>query len=221
MPMPRRIRPPSAKRLFRFVGRSPDDVRDDVQEEFAFHLEMRVDDLVSQGLTEAEARAQALREFGNQAAGADACVSGRSNRGTAENSGQAGDELWQDASFGARLLAPQSGVRHRRHPDARRRNRRQHRHLQRGQRAGPQAAAGARAGRSRAHLYGRKPHLLAQLSGHRPAEHGLHRYRRAYRHDSRADARRHNREHDRRNDDEQLLHDARRAGGARSTLLSL
>ena len=62
-------------------------------------------------------------------------------------------ELRQDASFGARLLAPQSGILHRRHPDARARHRRQHRHLQPRERAGPQAAAGARAGRSRPHLH--------------------------------------------------------------------
>ena len=107
--MPRRIRPPSAKRLFRFVGRSPNDVRDDVQEEFAFHLEMRVDDLVSQGLTEAEARAQALREFGNQAAGADACVREGATVERQRTVARLADELWQDASFGARLLRHSPG----------------------------------------------------------------------------------------------------------------
>ncbi len=102
--MPRRIRPPSARRLFRFARRSPNDVRDDVQEEFAFHLEMRVDDLVGQGLTEAEARAQALREFGNQAAGADACVREGATVERQRTVARLADELWQDASFGARLL---------------------------------------------------------------------------------------------------------------------
>jgi predicted permease len=107
--MPRRIRPPSAKRLFRFVRRSPNDVRDDVQEEFAFHLEMRVDDLVAQGLTASEARAQALREFGNQTAGADACVREGTTVERQRTLTRLADELWQDASFGARLLRHSPG----------------------------------------------------------------------------------------------------------------
>ena len=107
--MPRRIRPPSARRLFRFVRRSPNDVRDDVQEEFAFHLEMRVDDLVAQGLTAVEARAQALREFGNQTAGADACVREGTTVERQRTLTRLADELWQDASFGARLLRHSPG----------------------------------------------------------------------------------------------------------------
>jgi hypothetical protein len=34
------------KRLFGFVARSRQDIHDDVQEEFAFHLDMRIADLM-------------------------------------------------------------------------------------------------------------------------------------------------------------------------------
>ena len=54
--MTHRIRPRGARRLFSFVVRSHEDIRDDVDEEFAFHLDMRVDDLMREGLSESEAR---------------------------------------------------------------------------------------------------------------------------------------------------------------------
>ena len=84
-------------------------MHDDVREEFAFHLEMRVDDLVGQGQTEAEARAQALREFGNQAAGANACVREGATVERQRTVARLADELRQDASFGARLLRRSPG----------------------------------------------------------------------------------------------------------------
>ena len=69
--MTHRIRPPSAKRLFRFAARSRQDIQSTMsQEEFAFHLDMRIDDLMRPGLSEPDARAQALREFGDQSRGA-------------------------------------------------------------------------------------------------------------------------------------------------------
>ena len=51
--------------MFRFTFRDRDDVRDDVNEEFALHLELRTRDLVNEGLAPEEARAQAEREFGH------------------------------------------------------------------------------------------------------------------------------------------------------------
>jgi hypothetical protein len=68
------MRPWSVKRLFRFPWRSPAEIRTDVADEFAFHLDMRTDELVREGLTATEARAQALREFGNRHAGLRACA---------------------------------------------------------------------------------------------------------------------------------------------------
>ena len=62
------------KRLFAFSTRTRDDVRTDIRDEFQFHLDMRVDELMRDGLSEAEARAQAAREFGSQRAGAIGCA---------------------------------------------------------------------------------------------------------------------------------------------------
>ena len=57
--MSSRTRPWSVKRLFRFPFRSRAEIRADVAEEFAFHLDMRTDELVREGLTASEARARA------------------------------------------------------------------------------------------------------------------------------------------------------------------
>ncbi len=61
-------------RGFRFPFRTRADVRQDVEDEFAFHLDMRAADLVRDGLDEAQARAQALREFGDRDRGAASCA---------------------------------------------------------------------------------------------------------------------------------------------------
>ncbi len=53
--MTQRIRPRGIKRLFSFVTRSGDDIHDDVHEEFTFHLDMRVDDLIKEALSGADA----------------------------------------------------------------------------------------------------------------------------------------------------------------------
>jgi predicted permease len=107
--MTHRIRPRGTKRLFSFVVRSREDIRDDVQEEFAFHLDMRVDDLITEGLSESDARAQALREFGNQSRGADTCVREGSIVERQRTLARLVSELQQDASFGARLLSRSPG----------------------------------------------------------------------------------------------------------------
>jgi hypothetical protein len=51
--------------LFRFPSRSRRELTADAHEEVLFHLDMRVEDLSTQRSTELEARAQAMREFGN------------------------------------------------------------------------------------------------------------------------------------------------------------
>lgn len=62
------------KKPFRFPFRTPDDLRRDVDDEFAFHLDMRTADLVRDGLDARTARRQAQREFGDRRSGADACL---------------------------------------------------------------------------------------------------------------------------------------------------
>ena len=104
-----RIRPRGTKRLFGFVTRSGADIRDDVQEEFAFHLDMRVEDLMREGLPEPEARAQALREFGDRTRGVQACAREGSTVERQRTLARLASELRQDAIFGARLLRRSPG----------------------------------------------------------------------------------------------------------------
>jgi predicted permease len=53
------------RRWFRFPSRTPNDVRDDVRDEIGFHLDMRTEHLIGEGVAPQEARAQAAREFGD------------------------------------------------------------------------------------------------------------------------------------------------------------
>jgi putative ABC transport system permease protein len=52
-------------RRFRFPWRSREQIREEVDEEIAFHIEMRTDELIALGADPASARAQAHREFGD------------------------------------------------------------------------------------------------------------------------------------------------------------
>ncbi|MCG6954385.1 MAG: ABC transporter permease [Gemmatimonadetes bacterium] len=53
------------RRLFGLPWRSERAIREDLEEELRFHLEARAEDLVAEGMTPEEARAQATREFGD------------------------------------------------------------------------------------------------------------------------------------------------------------
>src|SRR5689334_1308292 len=52
-------------RALRFPWRSDQRIRDDVDDELRFHLEMRAADLVASGMSAADARREAAREFGD------------------------------------------------------------------------------------------------------------------------------------------------------------
>jgi hypothetical protein len=56
---------PHWRRLFRLPTPDPRDAAAEVDSELEFHLQMRVDELIALGMTEADARAEALRRFGN------------------------------------------------------------------------------------------------------------------------------------------------------------
>lgn len=64
------MRDPSWRRYLRFWG---PDVRSDVDDELAFHVELRVDQLVAQGMDPATARAEAWRRLGDPGALARTC----------------------------------------------------------------------------------------------------------------------------------------------------
>src|SRR5215213_9636074 len=53
------------KRVFRLPWRTQRQIRRDVDDELRFHIDMRVEALVNAGLSPENARAQALREFGD------------------------------------------------------------------------------------------------------------------------------------------------------------
>ena len=62
------------RRVFHFHRRSDRQIGNDVDQEVGFHLEMRTKELIQQGLSAAEAKAQAQREFGDVMAARQALV---------------------------------------------------------------------------------------------------------------------------------------------------
>jgi hypothetical protein len=103
------MKPWGIKRLFAHVSRTRDQVRTDIADEFAFHLDMRTDELVREGLPRDEARRQASQEFGraDAAMGTLAAIGDRLEQ-RRRVAGFLG-ELWQDAGHGLRLLRRSPG----------------------------------------------------------------------------------------------------------------
>jgi len=98
------MRPWNVKRLFRFPSRSRDEVRRDIADEFAFHLDMREKALIDEGMDQATARAQAAREFGRRDRAAVDLVSVGDRVEERRRVGQLVSELGRDAVIGVRLL---------------------------------------------------------------------------------------------------------------------
>ena len=96
-----------ARRGFRRVFSLPETekgVASDVANEIAFHLEMRIEALIADGMNEREARAQALREFGDAAA-AQAEISDIASRRVRATRRAALHEAWgQDLRSAVRSL---------------------------------------------------------------------------------------------------------------------
>ena len=103
------MRPRGVKRLFAFSSRTRDEVRTDIHDEFQFHLDMRVADLMRDGLSEADARAQAAREFGNQRAGAAAIAHHDDRIEQRRRLSTIAGEIKQDALIALRLLGRSPG----------------------------------------------------------------------------------------------------------------
>jgi hypothetical protein len=53
------------RRLFRFTSRTDAEIERDIREEVAFHLDLRVRELIEAGSSPAGAQAEARRQFGN------------------------------------------------------------------------------------------------------------------------------------------------------------
>ena len=95
---------PRLRRLFRFSSRTPRDIDTDVRDEIAFHLEMRVRELVERGWSADAARQEARRQFGDVATTAAYCRRLDADKETGMRFRRRLDELWQDIAYGARML---------------------------------------------------------------------------------------------------------------------
>ncbi|HEX8436182.1 permease prefix domain 1-containing protein, partial [Archangium sp.] len=94
---------PGFKRLLRLVVR-PRAVEQDVDEELRFHLEMRAEKLERQGLSPAEARAAAEREFGDVTHVREECVRIGHEREREMKRSLFLDALVQDVRYALRTL---------------------------------------------------------------------------------------------------------------------
>ena len=92
------------KRLFRFPWRTAADIREEVAEEFAFHVEMRTEALVASGLPVDRARAQALSEFGDRRKGADVAITFQERVERRRRLARGLDDLGQDLRHAWRSL---------------------------------------------------------------------------------------------------------------------
>jgi len=91
-------------RLFRLPWRTSRQISRDVDEELGFHLDMRIEALVATGLTPADARVRALREFGD-------LEDARRYIGAVDRDIEASQrrndymrDLWQDLGYAVRKL---------------------------------------------------------------------------------------------------------------------
>ncbi|HEX8825043.1 MAG TPA: ABC transporter permease [Archangium sp.] len=94
---------PGFKRLLRLVIR-PRAVEQDVDEELRFHLEMRAETLERRGLSPAEARAAAEREFGDVAGVREECVRIGHEREREMKRSRLWEALVQDVRYAVRTL---------------------------------------------------------------------------------------------------------------------
>ena len=85
------------------------DVRADVDDELAFHLDMRRRDLEARGLADDAARVEAERRFGDVVAVRDTCVTIDERRFRRANRAEVMSHMWTDLRFAARGLRKAPG----------------------------------------------------------------------------------------------------------------
>ena len=98
-------RPPAWRRYLRFWG---SNISDDVNDEIAFHVEMRVAEYVARGMSIDEARRRAGERFGSVEHARSACVGIQQRHARAEGRVELGANLQRDALFAARILRRQA-----------------------------------------------------------------------------------------------------------------
>ena len=91
--------PPAWRRYLRLPR---PNIRADVDDELAFHLEMRVRELVTRGMPPADARAEAERIFGDMRAIRDACVTIDERRLRRHERREGVGDMMRDFRFAAR-----------------------------------------------------------------------------------------------------------------------
>jgi predicted permease len=84
-------------------------VRDEVEAELAFHLEMTTRELMESGMTREQARAEAERRFGDTRSASEECQRFGEERDRRVRRNEYRDELRQDVSFALRQLARAPG----------------------------------------------------------------------------------------------------------------
>jgi putative ABC transport system permease protein len=95
--------PSGTRRAFRLAVRRP-RIEADVDDEVAFHLEMRVAELVARGLTPEAAQAEACRRFGDTRHWSMAMTAEDRERAALEQRAEWLDDLRQDLRYGVRSL---------------------------------------------------------------------------------------------------------------------
>jgi putative ABC transport system permease protein len=91
------------RRVFRIPFRRP-PIEQDIDDELAFHLALREEQLVAQGMSAEEARREALRQFGAVAPIREACITLDHERVKAMNRASALANLRQDFAYALRTL---------------------------------------------------------------------------------------------------------------------
>ncbi len=94
----------SPKRSFRFPWRSTTRIRADVDDELSFHIDMRTRELLAGGMSEADARREATREFGDVEFTREYCRRLDEGGERAERRGEWLVDLRQDLTQAIRVL---------------------------------------------------------------------------------------------------------------------
>jgi predicted permease len=102
-------RPDGPGRFFRLPWRTGTQVASEVDDELRFHLEMVTARLVAGGLSEAEARAEAIRQFGDLRFTRQYCRAEGQRREREKRRMTILDELRQDLQYAARALRSSPG----------------------------------------------------------------------------------------------------------------
>ena len=147
------MRPWGTKRLFRFASRTPDEIHADIADEVAFHLEMRVDALRREGMTDGRG-AGAGGDANSATASAHDAACAPIDIATERRSRwrRLVDEFVQDMRVGTAPAAAQPRVCRGGHLHAGAQHRRQHGDLQPARCGAPPAGTAARARSPRADL---------------------------------------------------------------------